>query len=456
MATTEEWARQQWQGVELGDKRRNARAVKTGTQMAAHPAASIPQQFPNWPDLKATYRLLHAPGVTHETLSRPHWLAVRQAAETSHGPVLFIKDDSSLDFSQRQATGLGRISNISQGLILHSCLAVVPGTPPQILGLAHQKVWARTGPPHKGRETMAEQYHRKGKETENWFGCLEQIGTVPHGACWVSVSDRGSDIFDYLRRATEQGWQCLYRMAHNRKIVKEDGDYGRLRDWLQTVPPAAEETLELRTRGDRAARQVVLSLAWGHTRIAPTTVSYQERRHAPVDVWVLHAYEDAPPAGEPPVEWWLLSTLPIENAQQAHERMQWYRQRWLIEEYHKALKTGCGIEASQLKEGQAIMGLLGFLSIIAVRLLQLRDWARNEPEMLASRVVDHQLLTFLCQLRKKDAVQMTVYQFWREVAKLGGFIGRKSDGEPGWQTLWRGWNYLYPRFEGYLIARTCG
>ena len=156
------------------------------------------------------------------------------------------------------------------------------------------------------------------------------------------------------------------------------------------------------------------------------------------------------------MEWLLLSTLPIETADQAHERVRWYRNRWIIEQYHKALKTGCRMEHSQLQHGAALTRLLGFLSIVAVRLLQVETVVRTVPTLPACGIVDHDLLAFLCLLRKRDPASMTVKEFWRAVAKFGGFLARKHDGEPGWQTLWRGWNYFYPRFEGYLLAKRCG
>lgn len=168
-------------------------------------------------------------------------------------------------------------------------------------------------------------------------------------------------------------------------------------------------------------------------------------------VWEAQATSD-----DKPLEWLLLSTLPVETRQQASERVSWYRHRWFIEQYHKALKTGCRMEDSQLPQAAALIRLLGFLSIVAVRLLQVESTARTQPELPATQVVDAQMLEFLCQLRHLDPANITVYRFWRDLPQFGGFLGRKHDGEPGWQTLWRGWNYFYPRFEGYLIAKQCG
>jgi hypothetical protein len=457
MLSVNEWAQQQWGAIELGDKRRNDRAVQLGAQIAALPDATLPGQTQSWADLKAAYRLLHSGDVTHEAISLPHWRLTRQTAQHSEGPVLFIQDGSQLDFTGRDAQGLGRIGDDrGQGLLIHSALAVRPGTAPEILGLAHQVVWIREGPPHKPNETRVQRYRRADRESAHWHETLEAIGDAPDHACWISVGDRESDVFHYWRRAKALGWECLLRLRSDRAILRDDDRPDHLFGWVRQLPAQAQQALTLRSRPDRTARMATLNVAWGCTRIVPPKNDPQSKGVAPLMVWVVRVWEDATPAGEEPLEWLLLSTLPVENAQQANERVAWYRNRWLIEQYHKALKSGCRMEDSQLQQGQALTRLLGFLSVVAVRLLQVESAARTVPQLPADRMVDTEMLAFLCHLRHLNPAGMTVYQFWRELAKLGGFLARKHDGEPGWQTLWRGWNYFYPRFEGYLLGKRCG
>jgi hypothetical protein len=142
------------------------------------------------------------------------------------------------------------------------------------------------------------------------------------------------------------------------------------------------------------------------------------------------------------LEWILFTTVPVTDAASALERIEWYRCRWVVEEYHKALKTGCAMEQRQLQSAQGLLALLGLLAIVAVRLLQWRTVARTAPDTPASPVVEPELLDTVVRLRGGSADRMTVDQFWRAVAGLGGFLGRKGDGDPGWQTLWRGWQRL--------------
>jgi hypothetical protein len=142
------------------------------------------------------------------------------------------------------------------------------------------------------------------------------------------------------------------------------------------------------------------------------------------------------------LEWILFTTVPVNDAASALERIEWYRLRWVVEEYHKALKTGYAMEQRQLQSAQELLALLGFLAIVAVRLLQSRTVARTAPDMPVSQVVEPELLETVVRLRGGAADSMTADQFWRAVAGLGGFLGRKGDGNPGWQTLWRGWQHL--------------
>ena len=134
--------------------------------------------------------------------------------------------------------------------------------------------------------------------------------------------------------------------------------------------------------------------------------------------------------------------------------MEWYKCRWIIEEYHKCLKTGCRIEDRQLGTSEALEAVLGVLGIIAVLMLQLRNLAREDSNRQAKEVVPEIPMKIIC---KKYKLEMTVSlrDFWRSVAKMGGFIGRKSDGEPGWQTLWGGWLRLIDMWFGVEAFMAC-
>ena len=165
-----------------------------------------------------------------------------------------------------------------------------------------------------------------------------------------------------------------------------------------------------------------------------------EHSQEPLAGWCVRCWEAGKRKNA--LEWILFTTVPVAAAASALERIEWYRLRWVVEEYHKALKTGCAMEQRQLRSGSGLLALLGLLAIVAVRLLQLRTIARAAPATLASQVVAPDLLETVVRLQGGSVNSMTADQFWRAVAGLGGFLGRKGDGDPGWQTLWRGWQRL--------------
>lgn len=176
MAAADEWTQQQWGTVELRDKRGTARAVKMGAQMAAYPHLLLPGQMQSWGDLKSVYWLLNQEEVAHEALSLPHWQPTRQAAVTTTAPVLFVQNDTLLDFTCCQIEGVGQVRDRKgRGLMVYSTLAIQPGDGPAITRLAHQKVWAHQGPVRGNKANRSERY----LQSKNWHATLAAIGEVP-------------------------------------------------------------------------------------------------------------------------------------------------------------------------------------------------------------------------------------------------------------------------------------
>jgi Transposase DNA-binding/Transposase Tn5 dimerisation domain len=433
-----EWARAQWSGAALGDVRRTRRAVAVGAAMAEASASGLPQQMGSWAATKAAYRLMDCEDVTHEGVSAPHWRASREAAAAHDGPVFFVQDGTCVDLTRHAALeDAGRIGDHrGRGFCVHSCLAVGSGTG-AVLGLAHQAVWTRPEQPHKGRETRAERARRR-TEADAWAECLEAIGPVPEGAVGVSVGDRGADVFTHLTRARALGWHCLVRVCQDRAL----GDGGRLLKALRVEPPRTTRTVSLRGPDGRL-RERTFQVAW---RAVSLQAAKRGPRAEPLDAWAVRAWDDDG-------EWVLLSTRPLEDATAAEHTLDDYARRWIIEDFHKALKTGCRLEQRQLRTAARFTTLLGFLSLIAVRLLQLRGQARSAPEAAADQPAATQAL--LAAVLKVPATTVATHHgFWHGVARLGGFLARKSDGEPGWQTLWLGWQKLQLLLEGAQLVRT--
>lgn len=442
-ALAKDWAFRQFGSCVLGDKRRTDRAVVLGACLANNSGESLPVQTGTVAGVKAAYRLLAEPEVTHAGLSTPHWHAVLHRARTPHlGPVLFIQDGTELDYTHHPETsGLGFIGNGgNQGMELQTTLCVLPGVEPELFGMAYSSVWTRDHEPRNKTEKRSERNSRH-KESDVWGDSIEAMGHAPDGTSgtrWVSVSDRGSDGFSFLTRAKALGWVCLVRSKHNRRMEDSDETAGLLHRFARSMPSVESFTIELRARPGKAARTVLLNLAWAPvTLVTPTHTTGES-----IPAWCIRVWEEAL---VDPLEWILVSTDPVTSIQDALEKVEWYRNRWIVEEYHKCLKTGCNMEKRQVSTHQSLQALLGFLGIVAVFLLQLKSRA-NPIEIPAS------LKAALQALSKRKLEDPETRDYWREIAMLGGFLGRKGDGQPGWQSIWRGWNRLQDIAIGMEIA----
>lgn len=381
---------------------------------------------------------------------QPHFKQTRQSALVLPQPVLFVQDTTELDFTgMTQARGYGPIGNhFGTGLLVHSLLALT--SEGAVLGLGAQQCWARSDGPVRKGETSTQRKRRAHRESHVWGKSLEDVGPVPAGCRWVSVGDRGSDSFAYWNKARTLGWQCLSRVFVNRCTTES-----RLFEEARNAPSQGRLLVEQRARPGQAARALDLQVAWQPVEILPPKNDLQMRHEAPIQASIVRCWDDAHD-----IEWLLLATWPVASFEDAVQCVRWYEQRWSIEEFHKCLKSGCRIERSQLEQARATQALLAFASVVAVRLLALSRLARQAPQAPATQHIKSAELTVLCAVRKLDRERLTVHQFWHEVARIGGFLARKSDKDPGWQTLWKGlrtldewvnaWN------DGYLQGQRCG
>lgn len=444
--TAEEYAQQTWGSVELGDRRLTARAVQMGACMVAAPNASLATQMKDGAALEGAYRLLNNSWVTLAALLAPSYAQTRQQA-CGQKVVLWVNDATELDYTFHQAMqGRGPIGDgKGQGFLLHTTLAVAAETR-SILGVGHVELYLRQPTPKpkpKWTRTM---------EGRVWQVAAQAIGAAPEGVLWVEVSDAGSNVFPYWSTCRSLHKHFLVRVAQNRCMERaEDGERDKLVDYARSLPLVAgsERTVHVPAEKNHPARDAQVQLAWGEVVLSSSTQAPPEERQLdPLSGWVVRVWEAHPPAGQVALEWILLTSVPVTTLAQANERVEWYRCRWLCEDFHQCLKTGCAIERAQLDKRRDIEALLGFAIPIAARLLQLRQLARQPDERPARDVVDPLMVEVLAKREHLDSHTMSFTTFWRRVARLGGFLGRKGDGDPGWRTLWWGWRYLSDLTEG--------
>jgi hypothetical protein len=445
-----EWAQLHFGGADLGDVRRTRRLVHVASAFAADPAGSIPALSESWAATKAAYNLFDRPEVTFDSVCAPHFDLRRHCGP---GLKLILSDTTEIDLGKkRRVEGMGPLGNGSgRGLLLHSGLLIDP-VEGHLLGMAGALLLKRQNAPKK--ESTAKKLKRE-RESERWGHLIDRIGPPPENTTWVHVMDRESDNFEAFCHCQEQRTDWVSRARTLTRKVHAPGQPAKLlglRDYLKTLPVAGTYELEVpakaRTRREpaRQARTARMEVRYAKVVVPrPRQVSaYVKRRGVKeIEMGVVWVREIDPPAGQERIEWVLYTSLALPDLAAALEVVKHYKWRWWIEEWHKAIKTGTRIKARQLKKRERWEPLIGVSAVEAVRLLQLKCLARSKPEMLAEEVVPPRYVETLASVQKVASGQkMTVQGFWRGVARLGGFLGRKSDGEPGWQTIWHGWEKL--------------
>lgn len=442
------WAERTFGSVRLGDPRRRQRAIQVAAALASNPAASLPVQAADRAALKGTYHLLHTDAVTHEALLGPHWQQTRDVARR-HPLVLLTGDLTTLDYSHHPTTsGLGPIGDgRGRGYLVHSVLAQLP-LPRRVLGLAHQIPYVPQ--PKVTGETLRQRQGRR-RQTDVWIDAVTAIGRPPDGVCWVHVGDRGSDIFRFLAACREQGCDFLVRAAKNRRVQDEDGQIALLNVAVQSWPSKGTRVLQLPAGHGKPARAATVAVTW---QAVDLLVPQQERADTPIGAWVIRVWEPEPPAGsKAPIEWLLLTSVPVETEADAWEQVAWYTCRWTNEDYHQCLKTGCRLEQRTLGDQAALERLLALCAPMSIQLLQVRDAARLTPTQPATATVEPETVEVVAALAGVPAAAFTIQDFWHTVARRGGWLGRTRDGPPGWKTLWTGWQAIYFILEGVRLAR---
>lgn len=444
--------------VDLGHKSRNRCFRRVAEQISRHPGGTLPDKLSDPNDYVAMDRLMNRPETTHESVLAPHCRRTREKMEACPGAVLLLHDTTPLDLSGMRSLGLAAIGNgHGSGYLCHNSLAVDPERR-EVFGLVSQILHQRVT--LSGKEGVKEKRERKSRESRLWSRAVLDLPTAPEGKRWVDVCDRGADLFEFLATEQSLGRLCVVRSAHNRSIrIGHDGegDQTLLHGYLKTLPAVGEaRSREIFDRKLETERTAKLRVSYAAVEILPPHVKKGEYDNAPIRAWALRVWEEAPPAKGTKLEWFLVCLDPVTNASEAWEKVAWYACRWIIEELHKAKKTGARIESMQFHTEAALQPMIALLSVVAVMLLNLRQAARqpDAQERKATEVVEPIYEEVLRGWRyKQPHEEMTVYEFYMAVARLGGHMNRKADGFPGWLTLWRGWQKLEHMVAGVKIDR---
>jgi hypothetical protein len=456
--------REEMASGDLGDARLNARRNGVMTVLEQSPAAGFPEACASDGETEALYRFLRNRRVSLAAILEPH-LAATGARCRALDEVLVIHDTTEMSFpGEQKRTGLTRLGPQRQGFWLHTALAVSAEGLRAPLGLIAVAPFARpatAGPKRPWRE----RFRDPRKESRRWAdGVTAARCRVGEPRRAIHVMDREGDSYELLAALIAHGDRGVVRVRYDRQVVAEGTTAPmRLSDARAQAAVLVERevTIARRRAEDRAQR---LAHPARDGRVA--TVSFaacpvvlqRPRDHrasalpATVAVNVVFGWEAHPPPGETPVEWWLVTTEPIATIEDVLRIVEWYRTRWLIEEFFKCLKTGCAYEKRQLESLDTLLIALALLAPIAWQLLLLRHLARDHPETTAAVALTPRQLAILRTTTGATtlAAAPSIRDALRIVARLGGHL--RQNGEPGWLVLTRGMQKLRDMERGWAAA----
>jgi len=418
--------------------------------MAQYVGQSLPKQMESWDALKGAYRLLKSPRIMPEQMGSGH-RALTFSRCQGHPVVLCVQDDTEIHGARMVAKKGGKSDEI-----LHSTLAVLPDG--NLLGILDQR-WFKRVKRKKG-ETRRER-SRRWRETDVWSDAVVGVDAlaermagggsssdeVSDSACrMIHVADRASDNLRFMHICLSVEHGFVIRAMHDRRV--EDGT-AKLWDHMASQTPAGTITARIGQQRNasgkimRQKREAILTVRFASVQLEVPQNHVDKDKYEPLTVQVVYLREENPPAGVEAVDWMLLTSEAVMDFAAACVIVGYYQRRWLIEEWHRALKEGCRLEDSQVHEILTLRRLSAILSVIAVRLLQVRNLAQGKakdaPKALQA-TVDSVWIEVVALLAEVETDELTPERFWKTVARKGGFIGRRSDGHPGWKVIWRGWH----------------
>lgn len=446
LTTAPNWCHEEFANVDLNDARLDSRCQTLAVALAAQPSVPINQACEDWADTKAAYRFFDNHKVTPERILLPH--QQRTVARMGrHSLVLAVQDTSFLNYTHHPKTkGTGQIGTKKQnqrGFVMHSTLALTAEGMP--LGLLTQEIWAR--PIDQPSKTSAEcrQQPIEEKESHKWIRAFQKtIDLAPDETETITICDREADIYEMFALAQEEKVKLLIRANFDRALM--DKSERKLRSKVQKSSVAGYLKVHIPKSDTQPKRNALLSLRYTTVTLKPPWRPNQKKLPV-VTLNAVFVREDDPPDNvENPIEWLLLTNWVVNRFDDAVQIVKWYRCRWQIEVFHKVLKSGCAIEECRLETDERLSPFITLKSAIAWRLLWLTYVSRHEPDRPCTTILaEHEWQALYMRIHRTSTLPAeppTVHETVRWIGRLGGFLGRKNDGEPGITVIWRGWQRL--------------
>jgi len=442
----------------LGHGARLKRLLRVSDAFGKAPSASFPALSHNPREAKRGYEFLGNPLVLPDDVLRGHVLNTLDRCAT-HRRVLLVMDMTELDYTAHRATrGLGSIGDgDGRGIHVLSVLALDASTG-EPLGVLPPQRWVRPDVT-PGRRKAESTYARslRARESQYWVRAIRSnrdvLGPSTVGTRFVVVIDQGGDIFDNFAACRARDFGFVLRVYQDRSLVPttDPADAPHLMARLAQQPVWTHKEVEVRAKPNRTARVARCAVRVVTVSIQPPQT--QPLHTPPEVVTVVQVLEVDPPAGEDALCWNLATDAAVETIAAALQIVSEYELRWTVEDFHMGLKTGCAIESRQFQSRHAIENFLSLASAQVWQMLWLRHQARTKAPGPAAEILSEGQREALRELCATLPAQADARQTLIAIAKLGGYFGRKSDGPPGWRTIWKGFQYLTTYAEGFEAAR---
>ena len=441
-----------YKNADFGDERLGKRLVKVLEQLSREPAASISAACKDPYQAKAIYRFVGNEDVTHEGIiktARKVTLANIEAAKPS--VLLIPQDTTEINYSNLKATsGLGNIGSSKTAMGIHAHSAMAISDTGEVFGLMAQKLWIRPLENFGQSDAKRSKLRIEEKESYKWLETLDEVGaSFPKGTKVVHVCDREGDIYELFCKAEKEEILYLCRRFHNRPIVEENG-MKKLDDLVNSTPVAGRIRIQVPrdSHTGRRARDAEVAIKFGKCKIAKSSkLAGNKDLPDSVEVYFVSVEEIDPPEGEEKILWNLITNEPVNTFEDAITVIQWYMQRWKIETFHRTLKSGCNVERLQSESAEKLMKLIAIYSIVALDIMLISYVARTQPGASCENWLAEDEWKILWRVVNKTKTlpekPPTIYEAVIMIAKLGGFLARKSDGFPGVTVMWRGLTKFY-------------
>jgi hypothetical protein len=435
---------QEFLGLQLGDERLNKRCLKIVDRVSQKPGLSFPRAVQRWGELKALYRFFSNNKVNRDKIMEPHNKRTVERC-LQEKVVLSIQDTTYLDYShhpRKEGLGYTRDRLGGHGMLLHTVFAV-SGESGLPLGILGQDVIVRQTK-HPAMETYLQRLERN-RESGKWIQGLRHSQAVATAETRViQVCDREADIYVFIKEIKCLCQGFVIRCCRNRST--EDG---YLYENIASGPVMGHTDIRIQRNGTRKARVAHVAINVCSVGVLPPKVMGHKGAVLPVNI--VRVEELNPPENGKSLSWILLTSESIATEEDCLRIVEYYRTRWLIEDFHKGLKTGCKVEERQVSTRQQLENVIGIYAVIAYQMLLLRFLSSRNNLLPADIPLTECQQTILRSKYPKEYAE-SPEQWLRLIARMGGFIGRKSDGHPGWLTLMRGMHDLILIEQGLLLA----